>query len=93
MLTEQTEHETDAVRAVARKRVEAKRDFWAHLVAYVTVNLFLVGLWAFTGAGYFWPVWVIGGWGIGMVMHGWDAFLRRPISEADVDAEVRRLQR
>lgn len=45
-----------------------------------------------TGRGYFWPIWVLGGWGIGLVMHYWEAFMRRPVTEADVDAEVRRLQ-
>lgn len=47
---------------------------------------------AVTGRGYFWPIWVLGGWGIGLVMHYWEAFMRRPVTEADVDAEVRRLQ-
>lgn len=73
----------------ARKRLEAKRDLLNHVVAYVVVNAFIVLVWAFTGAGYFWPGWVIGGWGVGLVFHVWD-FYRRPITEADVDKELQR---
>ncbi len=81
---------SDTERARARKRVEAKRDFASHVVAFVVVNLFLVGIWLFTGAGYFWPAWVIGGWGVGLALHAWDLFGRRPVTEADIDAELRR---
>jgi uncharacterized membrane protein YecN with MAPEG domain len=77
-------------RAQARKRLQAKREFGSNLVAYVVVNAFLVAVWAMTGGGYFWPAWVLAGWGIGIVMHAWDAFFRRPITEADVDREMRR---
>ena len=74
----------------ARKRLEAKRDLLNHVVAYVVVNSFLVLMWAFTGAGYFWPMWVIGGWGVGLVFHVWDTFYRRPITDADIDKELQR---
>jgi 2TM domain len=80
-------------RELARRRIRARRDFSAHLVSYGVVNAFLVGIWAATGAGYFWPGWVLGGWGAGLVLHAWDTFLRRPVTEADVDAEVQRLGR
>jgi hypothetical protein len=77
-------------RESARKRVQAKRDFTSHLVAYLVVNALLIGVWALTGAGYFWPAWVLAGWGAGLVLHAWDVFWRRPITEAEVDAELRR---
>ena len=32
------------------------------------VNAFLIGVWALTGHGYFWPAWVLGGWGIGLAL-------------------------
>ena len=77
-------------REAAIRRLQARRDFVSHLVAYVVVNAFLVAIWAFTGAGYFWPIWVICGWGIGLILHAWDTFWRRPVTEADIDAELRR---
>jgi Domain of unknown function (DUF1707)/2TM domain len=38
-----------------------------HLRAYLAVNALLVVIWALTGAGYFWPIWPILGWGIGVI--------------------------
>ena len=37
---------------------------------FVLVSLMLVGIWALTGMGYFWPVWPIAGWGISFVAPG-----------------------
>jgi hypothetical protein len=89
---ERIDHES-AEWSSARKRVTDRRDFGSHVVAYVVVNTFLVFVWAFTGAGYFWPAWVLGAWGIGLVLHAWDVFLRRPVTDADVEAELRRKAR
>jgi 2TM domain len=77
----------------ARERLQLRRDFGSHVVAYLVINAFLVGVWAFTGAGYFWPAWVLGVWGAGLALHAWEAFLRRPITESDIDAELRRFRR
>jgi hypothetical protein len=49
---------------------------------YVVVNVALVIVWALASAGYFWPGWVIGGWGIGLAAHGLSVYMdARPISE------------
>jgi len=80
----------DDVRKQARKRLEKKRDFIAHVVTYVLVNAMLIGIWAISGAGYFWPAWVILGWGVGLALNAWDVFFRRPITEADIQREVDR---
>ncbi len=84
--------QVDPERAAARQHLEDRWNFSAHLVSFIVVNTFLIGIWAFTGAGYFWPAWVIGGWGIGLVLHAWTVFVRKPVTEADVDAELRRCQ-
>jgi hypothetical protein len=83
----------DADRVEARKRLEARRGFMSNAVAYVVINAFLIGIWAFTGAGYFWPAWVLAAWGAGLVLHAWDVFVRQPITEADIDDELRRGRR
>ena len=33
-------------------------------VTYLAVSALLVAIWALTGAGYFWPIWPILGWGV-----------------------------
>ena len=45
------------------------QSFKIHLTIYLLVNLLLIGIWAASGGGYFWPVWVILGWGIGIAAH------------------------
>jgi hypothetical protein len=84
---------TDRERERARKRVQERRDFGSHVVAYLVINTFLIAVWAFAGAGYFWPVWVLAGWGVGLVLHAWETFGRRPVTDADIDAEVQRHRR
>jgi len=77
-------------REQVRKRLQERRDFGSHLVAYVVVNAALIVVWAMTGAGYFWPAWVLACWGAGLGLHAWEVFLRRPVTEADIDEELRR---
>jgi hypothetical protein len=83
----------EELREEARKRVEKRRDLGTHLVVYCVVNAMLVGVWALTGGGYFWPAWVMGFWGIGVVMNIWDVYFRRPVTEHDIEAELKRLRR
>lgn len=80
----------DEQRRQARDAVKKRRDFTAHLVSYIVINAMLVGIWAITGGGYFWPAWVMLGWGVGLVLNAWDVYFRRPVTEADVDREVER---
>ena len=78
-------------RELAYKRVKEKRDFRSHLAVSVIVNAMLVVIWALSGAGYFWPVWPMAGWGVGLVLHAWSACLEKPISEDEVQRELQRL--
>src|SRR5919107_1933492 len=54
----------------APRRPQPKRQrSWrqTELTAFVAVNLLLIVIWAATGAGYFWPIWPLLGWGIGLI--------------------------
>lgn len=86
---QQQVHESD--RDSARKRIEKRRNLQGGLVAYFVVNAFLVGVWAMSGRGYFWPAWVIGGWGMGMLLGLWD-YVRGPITDVDIDRELDHLR-
>jgi 2TM domain len=72
-------------------RVKKRRDLQAHLVAYLVINAAVWAIWAVSGTGYPWPAWVTGGWAIGLLLNAWDVYFRRPITEADVQREIRRL--
>ena len=50
----------------------------------------LVGIWAVTGAAFFWPIFPLLGWGIGGAFNAWD-FYRPPISEDRIRREMDRL--
>jgi len=67
------------------ERLRARRDFQKSLVAYVAVNGLLVAIWAPGDGGDFWPIWPILGWGLAIVLQGWNAYFRNPISERDIE--------
>ena len=52
-----------------RRRSALEASVRIHLTIYFLVNLMLIGIWAAAGAGYFWPIWPIPGWGIGEGCH------------------------
>jgi hypothetical protein len=82
-----------ALRAAAVKNLEARRGLQAHVLAYILVNGFLVFLWwTVTGAGFFWPVFPLFGWGIGLAFNIWDVVSPEP-SSTRIDAEMERLRR
>ncbi len=80
------------LREQAIERLKKKRDFKVHVLMYVSVNAFLVVIWAVTGAGFFWPIFPILGWGIGVVANAWDVYGRKPISEEEIRREADRLR-
>ena len=75
----------------AMQQLKKRRDFRGHVLIYVLVNAFLVAIWALTSEhGFFWPLLVIGAWGIGLVMNAWDVYWRHDITEEDIQREVER---
>jgi hypothetical protein len=74
----------------ARARALRKRKFRGDLAAYIVINLFLLGIWALSGFGYFWPGWVLAAWGVLLVLDAWEVFLRRDVTEEDIQRELHR---
>ena len=60
-----------------RRRSALEQSVRVHLAVYVVVNVALVAIWALTGGGYFWPIWSILGWGIGVGCHAAPLLARR----------------
>lgn len=80
------------LREQAISQLKKKRDFRAHVFIYVAVNVVLVVIWAIVGAGFFWPIFPILGWGIGVAANAWDVYGRKPIGENEIERETERLR-
>jgi len=84
------------LRAMAIKRVKAKRDFRSHLFAYLVVNTaFWVG-WIIDGAingwEFPWPVFPTFFWGLFVLGHARDLYWRDPLREELVQQEIENLR-
>jgi hypothetical protein len=75
----------------ARTRALRKRKFRGDLVGYLVINAFLVGIWVVSGFGYFWPGWVLAGWGVFLVLDAWESFYRRDVTEEEIRREMHRI--
>lgn len=80
------------LRRRAVRRLEAKRGLMAHALAYVMVNLLLIAIWYTTSRGFFWPVFPLFGWGIGLAFNAWDVLWPAP-GQRHIEAEMDRLRR
>jgi len=89
-----TDTREQAPRDKAVRQLKKRRDFYGHLLVYTLVNAFFVAIWAVTDPhGFFWPVFPIVGWGIGVVMNAWDVYWRPEITEDDIQHEMERQHR
>jgi len=87
-MTDETE-----LRRQAERRADVKLGFRVHLFAYVLVNAGLVAINLVTSPGYFWAVWPIIGWGLGLTAHGVAVYhFAGDARERAVEAELRRLR-
>lgn len=85
-----------ALLEIAKKSLKKKRDAWQFLTVTIVLNAFLSGIWWFTTpAGYFWPMWVMLGMGVGVVFAYLDAYSAlgdRPLTEDQIRAEAEKIQ-
>ncbi|RAV18027.1 hypothetical protein DQP55_00595 [Mycolicibacterium sp. GF69] len=77
----------DPRRRAARRRA-VRRSVQFHLAGYVAGCLLMLGIWLTVGlsagAWYFWPVWPIMGWGIGVACHAVPALAHGSIDPARI---------
>jgi hypothetical protein len=85
----------EVLREQALRQVKKRRDFHAHVFAFLAVNIVLWGVWAIVGvtshSWNLWPLWVTLLWGLGLVVNAWDVYFRRPITEEEIRREMDRL--
>jgi fatty acid desaturase len=83
--------DTGDARQQAIKRIKAKRSWAQTGVTFLIINVLLIGIWAVTGAGFFWPVFPLLGMGIAFAFQTYGTFYgNRPISEQEIEEEIRR---
>ena len=82
------------LRQLAITQLRKKRDLQAHLLAFVLVNLFLSGIWLWTNpGGFYWPMFALFGWGIGVALHVWDVYASQTPPEDRIRREMDRISR
>jgi uncharacterized membrane protein YczE len=92
MMNNNRKYSEEELYRMAERRVHLRRDFLTHFVVYIAVNIFLAFINLFTSAGYLWFLWVTFGWGIGIVSHGVDTYVKLNMDRGAVEKEVERLR-
>jgi len=94
-MTDSIPDQREDLRAQALRRLEKKRDFHSHLLAFILVNAMLWVIWALvfaeSGAWFPWPLIPMFGWGIGLTFHAWDVYGRLPFTDEQIQQEEERL--
>ena len=79
---------------IARRRAGAKTGFLIHLSVFAVVNVVLFMVNQSTTPGFAWHRFPLGGWAIGLALHGLAVLLSTSgLRENMVDAELRKLER
>jgi predicted membrane channel-forming protein YqfA (hemolysin III family) len=82
------------LRERAVTRLKKRHDFHVHLLIYLAINGFTTVLWAVTSqGGFFWPVFLMFFWGIGLVGNAWDVYRGDEPSEDRIRREIDRMER
>lgn len=81
----------------AKERLQAQQQFKKMMGGFVVLWLFMIAIWALSGAGYFWPAWVIIGTLFAGGALGWRAYGPRGNAsgptEAQIDAEAKKFEK
>ncbi len=82
----------DLVR-IARRRAGMKFGFLVHLAVFVAVNALLFAINQRTTPGFAWFAFPLGGWAIGLSMHGLAVYLSGSgLRERMIEDELRKLE-
>jgi len=84
------------LRRLAIRRADMKLAFRGHLMAYVVVNASLVAIYLLTSdfGEYFWPIWPMMGWGVGLGAHAASVYMNgEGIRDRLIEQELEKLRR
>jgi hypothetical protein len=91
-MTNETSAEAGDLRKIAIAQLRKKREFLHHAAVYVVVNLALNVIWLLTTPGsFYWPMFPLFGWGIGIIFHALDAYSPAFPTEQKIEREMKRL--
>lgn len=80
----------DTSRQQAIQRLHQRRGFLNYVIGAVVISLFMVVIWALSGQGYFWPIWVMGGFAIGLIFYGVNLAMNKPLTEDQIQREMQK---
>lgn len=75
----------------AKKRVKTRRKFYGHVISWVVMSVFFILLNLAT-TDYFWAIFPILGWGIGVALHGIKLFTGE-WEDSEIEKEYERLKK
>lgn len=75
----------------ARRRVKKRRKFYSHVMSWVVMSVFFILLNIAT-ADFFWAIFPILGWGLGVAFHGISIFSSE-WEDSEIDREYDRLKK
>ena len=70
--------------------VIGSRRWVRRIIGAIVVSLFMVLIWVLSGRGYFWPVWVMGGFLIGAIFYGVNQMMNKPLTEDQIQREMQK---
>lgn len=80
----------DSSRQQAIQRLHQRRGFLNYVIGAIVISLFMVVIWAFTGRGDFWPIWVMGAFAIGLIFYGVNLVMNKPLTEDQIQREMQK---
>ncbi len=75
-------------RQAAIARLHKKRAFWIQVVGWIVGFLFMTAIWALSGMGGFWPIWILVVGAFVLAMQAWAIFGQKPITDEEINREM-----
>ncbi|MBE0620366.1 MAG: 2TM domain-containing protein [Burkholderiales bacterium] len=85
--------EQEELMRIARRRAGRKFGFYVHLAVFVAVNALLFAINQRATPGFSWFAFPLGGWAVGLAIHGFIVFLSNSgLRERMIEDELRKLK-